>query len=158
MPEQKSDAEGLAEEVDRLRGELRREHDAVLRALADFENYRRRVEREQDVAARKGKREVILPLLDLADDFERALAHVQQTPEPIAQGLAAVQRRLTALLAAEGVHRLDSIGKAFDPHFHEAIGTVADAEVPSGSIAEVLQHGYLWGEEVLRPARVRVAA
>jgi molecular chaperone GrpE len=154
---QKGDVEKPEAEVERLHEELRQEHDRLLRALADFENYRRRTERDQADAARRGKRELILPLLDLLDDFDRALAHVHDAPPAVSQGLAAVQRKLIALLAGAGVNRFETVGERFDPRFHEAIGTVASDEVPSGSIAEVLQHGYLWNQEVLRPARVRVA-
>jgi molecular chaperone GrpE len=149
--------EAVQAERDRLRDELRREHDALLRSLADFENYRRRVEREQGDAARRGKRELILPLLDLLDDFDRALAHIDDAPPAIAQGLSAVQRKLVGLLTAAGVSRFESIGERFDPRFHEAIATVSTNEVPSGNVADVLQHGYVWNDEVLRPARVRVA-
>ena len=144
-------------ELERLRGELRREHDALLRALADFENYRRRVEREQDGAARRGKREVILPLLEVLDDFERALEHLPNAPPALAAGVQALHRKLLALLATQGVTRFESVGEEFDPRAHEALGTVAIDGVPPGTVAETLQHGYRWNDEVLRPARVRVA-
>jgi molecular chaperone GrpE len=144
-------------ELERLRGELRREHDALLRALADFENYRRRMEREQDGAARRGKREVILPLLEVVDDFERALEHLPNAPPAMAAGVQALHRKLLGLLAAQGVSRFDSVGEDFDPRAHEALGTVATDDVSPGMVAETLQHGYRWNDEVLRPARVRVA-
>jgi molecular chaperone GrpE len=144
-------------ELEGLRSELRREHDALLRALADFENYRRRVEREQDAAARRGKREVILPLLEVLDDFERALEHLRNAPPAMAAGVQALHRKLLGLLAAQGVSRFNSVGDDFDPRVHEALGTVATDDVPPGTVAETLQHGYRWNDEVLRPARVRVA-
>ena len=93
----------------------------------------------------------------MIDDFGRALEHARDAPPAVSQGLAALQRKLVGLLAGRGVRRLDSIGEPFDPRFHEAIGTVDSGSVPSGSIAEVLQDGYVWNQEVLRPARVRVA-
>ena len=150
-------SEATERDVERLREELAREHDALLRALADFDNYRRRVERDQASAGRRGQREIIVPLLDVLDDFQRALAHVHDAAPSLAQGLQAIQRRLLSLLGAAGVTRFESVGEPFDPRFHDAIGTVAAQEVSSGHIAEVLQDGYVWGEEVLRPARVRVA-
>ena len=143
--------------VEQLREELGREHDRLLRALADFDNYRRRAEREQASAARKGKREIVLPLLDVLDDFERALLYAEGAPAALSQGLAAVQRKLMEMLGREGITRMESQGEQFDPRFHDAIATVTGSGAPAGSIAEVLQHGYLWNEEVLRPARVRVA-
>jgi molecular chaperone GrpE len=144
-------------ELERLRAELGREHDALLRALADFENYRRRVERDQDGAARRGKREVILPLLEVLDDFERALEHLPNASSAMAAGVQALHRKLLGLLAAQGVSRFDSVGEEFDPRVHEALGTVATDDVAPGTVAETLQHGYRWNDEVLRPARVRVA-
>jgi molecular chaperone GrpE len=144
-------------ELEGLRSELRREHDALLRALADFENYRSRVDREQDATARRGKREVILPLLEVLDDFERALEHLRNAPPAMAAGVQALHRKFLGLLAAQGVSRFNSVGDDFDPRVHEALGTVATDDVPPGTVAETLQHGYRWNDEVLRPARVRVA-
>src|SRR5580765_5401922 len=89
--------------IERLKDELSQEHNLYLRALADFENYRRRVERERQNAAKRDKRELLLVLLDLADDFERALAHVNDSPEAVAAGLHTIQRRLARVLEAQGV-------------------------------------------------------
>jgi molecular chaperone GrpE len=128
-------------EIERLKEELRREHDAVLRALADFDNYRRRVERDRAGAAR----------------FDRALHHIGDAPSSVTQGVEAIHRNLLGVLERHGVSPLDSIGEPFDPRFHDAIGTVDSGEVESGRVAEELQRGYRWDDEVLRPARVRVA-
>src|SRR3954464_12267483 len=145
-------------EMARLQEELRREHDLYLRALADFDNFRKRVERDRVTAARGGKREIILPLLSLLDDFDRALAHVGDARSSVAEGLQAVRRKFLGLLEAQGITPLRSVGEAFDPALHEAIGTVKSDEVESGTVAEELGRGYRWGDEVIRPARVRVAA
>jgi len=144
-------------EIERLKEELRREHDTVLRALADFDNYRRRVERDRASAARSGKRDVILSLLEVLDGFDRALQHIGNAPSSVAQGVQAIHRNLLGVLERHGVTRFDSIGEPFDPRFHDAIGTVDSDEVESGRVAEELQRGYRWEDEVLRPARVRVA-
>jgi molecular chaperone GrpE len=146
-----------AEEIERLKEELRAAHDKLLRALADFDNFRRRVERDRATAARSGKREVILPLLDVLDNFDRALAHIDAAPPALAQGVQALHRSLLSVLDRQGVTPFDSVGESFDPRFHEAIGTVESEDVESGAVAEDLQRGYRWGNEVLRPARVRVA-
>jgi molecular chaperone GrpE len=156
-PEEPKNAEPRAAEVQRLREELRREHDAVLRALADFDNYRRRTEREQGSAVRRGKRDVILPLLEVLDDFDRALEHLDDAPPAIAAGVQALHRKLLGLLALQGIERFDSVGEDFDPRIHEALGTVASENIATGKVAETLQRGYRWDDEVLRPARVRVA-
>ena len=74
-------------EIDRLKEELRREHEMYLRALADYDNYRRRVERDRSTAARSGKREIILSLLDVLDGFDRALQHIGDAPSSVVEGL-----------------------------------------------------------------------
>jgi molecular chaperone GrpE len=143
-------------EIERLQSELSREHSLYLRALADFENYRRRVERESESAAKRDKRELLLALLDLADDFERALTHVNDSPESVVAGLHSIQRRLAGVLEARGVKSFASVGQAFDPAVHEAIGTVQNDQQEAGTVLDELSRGYHWGDEVLRPARVRV--
>ena len=86
--------EDRSADIDRLNTELRREHEMYLRALADFDNYRRRVERERATADRAGKRDVILSVLEVLDSFEAALAHSQQAPSSVAAGMEAVYRKL----------------------------------------------------------------
>jgi molecular chaperone GrpE len=145
-------------ETERLKEELTREHDMYLRALADFENYRRRVERDRSTVTRAGKREIILSLLDVMDGFERALTHMNDAPRSVAQGLQALHRQLLGVLETQGVTPLKSLGETFNPEVHDAIGSVESEEVESGAVAEELQRGYRWGDDVLRPARVRVAS
>ena len=140
-----------------LRAELEQEHDRYLRARADFENYRRRVERDRDVAARQAKRELLLALVDLADSFDRALVHIDEAPDSVAAGLHGMQRRLTSLLEAEGVKPFESVGQRFDPTRHEAMATVRDGGGAPGTVVDEAGRGYLWKDELLRPARVRVA-
>lgn len=144
-------------EIEQLKQELAREHDMYLRALADFDNYRKRVERERAAAARGGKREIMRPLLDVVDNFDRALNHIGDAPAAISQGFRALHRQLLGLLEAQGVTPLQSVGEMFNPELHDAIGSVESEEVEPGAVAEELQRGYRWGDEVLRPARVRVA-
>ena len=144
-------------EVERLKEELRREHEMYLRALADFDNYRKRVERERATAARKGTREIILSLLPVLDGFDRALEHLGDKPSPMNEGLLAIHRKLMGLLEAQGVTPFNSVGEAFNPELHEAIGSVQSDAHESGEIVDEVQRGYRWGDEVLRPARVRVA-
>lgn len=146
-----------AAEVERLRQDLAREHDLYLRSLADFENYRRRVDRDRASAGRAGKREVLLPLLEVLDGFERALTHIEGAPSALAVGLQALYRQLLGVLEAQGVAPLVSVGETFNPEFHEALGFVDRDDLESGTVAEEFQRGYRWGDELLRAARVRVA-
>ena len=144
-------------EIERLKEDLRREHDMYLRALADYDNYRRRIERERATAARSGKRELILQLLEVLDGFDRALQHMSDAPSSVSEGLQLLQRKLLNVLEAQGVTPLQSLGETFNPEFHDAIGTVQSEEFKPGTVADEVQRGYRWGDDVLRPARVRVA-
>jgi molecular chaperone GrpE len=148
-----SDAEG----IEGLRAELAREHDRYQRTRADFENYRRRVERDRDGAAQQAKRELLLALVDLADGFDRALVHVQESPESVAAGLSGMQRQLKSLLEAEGVKPFESVGQPFDPTRHEAVAMVRDFDGEGGTVVDEAGRGYLWKGDLLRAARVRVA-
>lgn len=152
---ERADSDAPAE-VERLKEELRREHDTLLRALADFDNFRRRVERDRAGAAQSGKREVLLAVVNVLDDFDRALGHMGDQSSSVFEGVQALHRKLLAVLQGQGVQRFESVGESFDPRFHDAIGTVASEGIESGTVAEELQRGYRWGDEVLRPASVRV--
>ena len=140
-----------------LRAELQQEHDRHLRTRADFENYRRRVERDREVASRQAKRDLLIALVDLADDFDRALVHISESPNSVAAGLHGMQRRLGSLLEAEGVRSFESVGQPFDPTRHEAMATVRGFAGAPGTVVDEAGRGYLWNDELLRPARVRVA-
>jgi|SRR6516164_9376718 len=151
-------AGGSPSEIERLKEDLRREHDMYLRALADYDNYRRRVERDRSAAARSDKRQLILQLLEVLDGFDRALQHMGDAPSSVSEGLQLLQRKLLSVLEAQGVTPLQSLGETFNPEFHDAIGTVRNDDLESGTVAEEMQRGYRWGDDVLRPARVRVAS
>jgi molecular chaperone GrpE len=153
--ERPAGAEGT--EHERLKAELSREHELYLRTLADFDNYRRRVERERAASAQAGKRELILPLLEVLADFDRALEHLGDVPEWMSSGFVAIYRRLTSILQGQGIVSYESLGDTFDPVRHEAVGMTASQDVEPGTIVAELSRGYRWGDEVLRPARVRVA-
>lgn len=145
------------DEIEQLKEQVRQEHEMYLRALADFDNYRRRVERERASAASSGKREMILALLELLDSFERALQHIEDAPPSLAEGLKAIYRTLLNLLEQQGVSPIQSLGEPFDPRIHEAIDPVRTDEYEPGTIVGEVQRGYRLGDELLRPARVRVA-
>ena len=157
--EQRSDehSKTAPAEIEQLKQELSRARDLHLRALADFDNYRKRVQREQDSAAQAGKRQLVLALLGVMDDFERALAYANTAPESILAGARVIHQRLTDLLQAQGVVPYTSTGQPFDPALHEAVDAVKTDQATSGVVLDELSRGYRWGDAVLRPARVRVA-
>ena len=144
-------------EIERLTHELSRERDMHLRTRADFDNYRKRVQRERDSAAQAGKRQLMLGLLDVLDDFERAFAYADTAPASIQAGTRVIHQRLRDLLQAQGVAPYTSAGQPFDAALHEAVDVIHTERAPSGVVLDELSHGYRWGDEVLRPARVRVA-
>lgn len=144
-------------ELERLQEQLRNEHEMYLRALADFENYRQRVDRESSRTVRSGKREIILSLLEVLDGFDRAFQHAEKNQSSLFEGMQAIHRKLLGVLQAQGIAPFDSVGQAFDPELHEAIAAVQPNGHPSGTVVDDVQRGYRWGDEVLRPARVRVA-
>jgi molecular chaperone GrpE len=153
--ERPAGAEGT--EHERLKAELSREHELYLRTLADFDNYRRRVERERASSAHAGKRELVLPLLEVLADFDRALEHLGDVPEWMSSGFVAIYRRLNSILQAQGIVPYESLGDRFDPVRHEAVALMESQDVEPGTVVAELSRGYRWGDEVLRPARVRVA-
>ena len=155
--ESRGETERLKEEIERLNHELRREHEMYVRNLADFDNYRRRVERERAQAAQAGKRDLIMPLLEVMDDFERALQHAHDDTQSLGVGLRAVYRRLAGLLASEGVTAFESLGKYFTPLLHEAVGAVEGERAEPGTVIEEVSRGWRLGDDLLRPARVKVA-
>ena len=144
-------------EIERLTQELNREHDRHLRARADFDNYRKRMQREWDSASQAGKRQLVLALLDVMDDFERAFAYASTAPESLLAGTRVIHQRLTDLLQAQGIVPYKSVGEPFDAARHEAVEAIKTDRAQSGVVLDELSHGYRWGDEVLRPARVRVA-
>lgn len=148
----------LAGEIEELREQLRQERDRHLRTLADFKNYRRHVEREGDKLAEAGKRELILPLLAVIDDLEHALQWASKREKPLADGLRNILQKLLALLENHGVRPFDSVGKMFTPELHKAVAVAKRKDVEPGTVVEELRRGYLFKNELLRPAEVRVAA
>jgi molecular chaperone GrpE len=154
--EQKVPRQNGQDEITRLQQELAQEHERTLRALADFDNYRRRVEREQANTSKRERQVLLLALLELADDFERALIHMKDASPSVSKGLQALQRRLEQILSAQGVTPFASVGQPFDPTRHEAIGTVQSEQHAAGMVGEEVRRGYSIGDDVLRPAYVRV--
>jgi molecular chaperone GrpE len=148
--------EMLEPEVLRLKEELATEHERGLRLLAEFDNYRRRTRQEHSLAEQEGKREVLLALLDVMDDFDRALLHLGQAPDAVADGLRLIRQRFSDVLHSNGVTPFDSEGKPFDPTVHEAMTVIDSDGEESGTVYTEHRRGYLINGELLRPARVAV--
>ena len=133
--------------------------DGWQRSMAEFANYKKRIEREQTLNQQMAKANVIRRFLDLFDDLDRAIKNRPESGD--AQGWAAgielINRKFQTYLQNEGVEPIETEGQFFDPTLHEAISQEDHADLDSGQIIGVVQQGYRMGERVLRPARVRVA-
>ena len=130
----------------------------LVRRQADFENFKKRTERDRQEEARRGVERLIMDLIPVLDGFDRALqSHQDPSYEEYRKGILLVRKQLWDSLVRHGVQKVDATVKMFDPHFHQAVERVESADYPDGSIVEVLQDGYVFHGRVLRPAIVRVA-
>lgn len=151
-------AGSLAEQIQKLQNEKQELTDTLVRRQADFENYRKRVERERHQERHRGVESLVEHILPVLDAFDRALAGPGDGANAeYRKGFELIRRQLWDALAKQGVTRIESVGKEFNPHFHHAIETVETSEYADGIVIGELQPGYLFHERVLRPAMVRVA-
>jgi molecular chaperone GrpE len=140
-----------------LQAELAGERDRYLRLAADFDNFRKRTARETERSAAAQKEAFIRDLLPAIDNLERALASEGSTsPEQLRQGVRMTLQQLTQLLRRHGVEPEESVGKPFNPLYHEAVSVRHDPSQPDHVILETFQRGYRRGNEVFRPAKVVV--
>jgi molecular chaperone GrpE len=127
-----------------------------LRLAADFQNYKRRVEKEKGDIYAYANEKIVVELLDVIDNFERALEHSNEN-ESFAEGMNMIFKQFKGVLEKSGVEEINALGEDFDPNFHHAVLTENSAEYESGKITQVLQKGYLLNKKVVRPAMVKVA-
>lgn len=156
---QDSTSSALAEELQQAQVQAKEYFDGWQRERADFANYKRRVDRDQQMMALSMKGDVIKKYLTVIDDLDRALKHrpVDGAAGSWANGIELISRKLHTILEAEGVQTIGKDGDEFNPNIHEAITLEESPEHESGHIIEVVQQGYSLGDRVLRPAMVRVA-
>jgi molecular chaperone GrpE len=130
--------------------------DGWQRSLADFQNYRRRMEAEKAETYQMATSSILKRYLPVLDDMERAM---EARPKDLAwaDGIDLIYRKLQTILEAEGLKRIEAEGEMFDPNFHEAIAQEPAAGVESGRVIAVVRNGYMQGDRVVRPAMVRVA-
>lgn len=149
----------LQAEVERLSAMAEEYLDGWQRARADFSNYKKRIEREQQDTYRRAAGDILTRYLTIVDDMERALKDrpTEGDGAQWAEGIELIYRKLHTFLEAEGVEPIEALGQPFDPNLHEAISHEDSEEYEAGHVTEVLQQGYKMGETVLRPALVRVA-
>lgn len=147
----------LTDELEAARAEAAEWRDKGMRAQADFENTRKRLEaRHHDEVLRAGER-VVKQLLPVIDDLERAIDHAVADGSDVSEGLSAVHRKLVEVIGREGVTVIDPLGQPFDPAEHNAVQMREDLEMPDHTVVDVFQRGYLMHGRVLRPAMVVVS-
>ncbi len=144
------------EEADRERSQFRA---LAQRAQADLVNFRRRAEEEREEVYRSTAARLIIKLLAVLDDLERALDHIPASAEEVnwLEGIRVIERNLRSMLEAEGVTRIEANGKTFDPWEHEAVFAVSEPSKQEGTVVTVIRPGYKLHGKVLRTAQVAVA-
>ncbi len=132
--------------------------DRVLRVAAEFDNYRKRMERDRKMELDRARGKLVGAILPIVDNFQRALetAHNDRAPSRLTTGLELIGRQLDDLLSSFDVRPIQTVGHLFDPSIHEAIAASSQEELPENTIIEEYQRGYMVGDELLRPARVKV--
>jgi molecular chaperone GrpE len=145
------DAEALAGERDEL-------YDRLLRKTAEFDNYRKRVERERREQADESIVQLLLAILGVMDDFDRALTvNAGREGSGYRKGVELIHSKLNDVLRKQGVRPIEALGKDFDPTVHQAVSSESSPNHRDGEVTEELRRGYMLGERLLRPAMVKVA-
>ena len=141
--------------------ELRREKDSLqdrlLRTAAEFDNYRKRVERERRDLADYMKADILAEILPIVDNFERALQAPSSDTDSLRKGVELIHKQKHDFLRKRGVTPIEALGADFDPNFHQAVIHETSPLHREGEVIEELQRGYMLGDKLLRPAMVKVA-
>lgn len=159
-----AEGNGVAEEaaplsdLERVSAERDQYLDALQRLKAEFDNFRKRNDRERQSIATGATREVVRGLLPVMDNLERAVAALGDQGDQIVAGLEMVRGQLAGLLAGHGVEEIPAAGEQFDPTVHEAIASTPSPEHAEGTVIQVIEKGYRQADHVLRPTRVVIAS
>ena len=153
-----ADSAAADAEVAKLSTDLQDLRQTLLRRQADFDNYRKRIEKERAEDSKRYTARVVEALIPVVDGFEHALAaHREAEYENYRKGFELIYKQLLDNLAKLGVERIEPLGQPFDPHMHQAMDRTETTEHEDGTILQVFQPGYVFHGRVLRPAMVRVA-
>jgi molecular chaperone GrpE len=153
------DYDALSQELEKAQEQARGYFEGWQRERADFANYKRRIERDQQSLSQNITADIVKRYLAVQDDMERALKArpTDGTAAEWSKGIELIARKLQSILEADGVRRIEADGSDFDPNIHEAISYEESPDHDSGQVIEVIQQGYMLGDRVIRPALVRVA-
>jgi len=128
-----------------------------LRLMADFQNYKRRVEKEKAAIYAYANEKIVSELLDVIDNFERALSHQGDEGSTVLEGMNKIYKQLRGVLEKTGLQEIEALGMDFDPNFHNAVMTEASEEYKHGKVSDVMQKGYILNNKVIRHTMVKVA-
>ena len=147
-----------ADQLKQLRATLREKEALYAKTLSEFDNYRKRTAKDGNTEAKVLLRELLLGLIAVQDSFDRAFQSEALKAEPqVYQGMRSIQRQIHQLLEQRGVMSFDSVGRKFDPAFHQAVDTEPSRKYPEATVTREVEKGYLWEGKVLRAAKVVVA-
>ena len=154
-------AEPAAESTEQVdAAELKKErddyYDRLLRKTAEFDNYRKRIDRERQQVSEAAAADLLQELLPLVDDMERALRS-EGNDTAIRKGVELIHKQLIEILRKRGVRPIEALGADFDPHYHMAVSHEAADDKREGEVIEEFRRGYMLGDRLLRPAMVKVA-
>jgi molecular chaperone GrpE len=149
-----------ANQLETLQKETASLTDQLQRKQAEFDNYRKRVDRERSEFYQHGRREVLLEMLGVLDNFERAMVSTANTDQGSAfrQGVELIYKQFKDTLVKFGIQPIEAVGQFFDPHLHEAVTIEQTSEHEANTILAEFQKGYKLGSQLLRPSQVKVAA
>ena len=148
----------LEKQLESVRKEKEEIYDRLLRKHADFENLRKRLEKEKKEFHQFALSDIMGELIFILDNFERAISHSDEAGNPeYRKGVELIYRQLKDLLEKRGLRAIESEGKKFDPNFHEAVAREERNDLEEGTILEELQRGYFFHNRLLRPAMVKVS-
>jgi len=159
--EQQYEIAQLQFQIETLTAERSSLYDQLLRRQAEFENYRKRVERERGEVYQRGRDDVLLQFLPVVDNFERALSSLEESEgdaEALRHGVELIHKQFKDALSKLGLEPVEALGQTFDPHVHEAVTTEATDRHKENTVIEEFQRGYKIGDRLLRPAKVKVAS
>ncbi|RKY59709.1 MAG: nucleotide exchange factor GrpE [Candidatus Latescibacterota bacterium] len=157
---EKDELTKLKEELEQAKAEAAQNYDRWLRAAAELDNYRKRVARQMEALVRTSTEDLVVQLLPVLDDLERALDHTPEGEEgrkAFVDGVRIIYENFRKVLAGRGVCPIGEVGEEFDPEYHEALMQVEDPEHPPGTVSQVVQKGYKMGDKVIRHAKVIVS-
>jgi len=154
---QEADCVELEEELKTAQQEANDYKDKYLRGQAEMANFKKRLERRYEEQVEEEKKHLLLKFLSVADNLERALNHADLNDDGLRDGIQLTYQELQHLLAQEGVEQMAPEGQPFDPVYHEAAAIIPTSEAKADTVVAEIQKGYLYRDQLLRPAKVHVA-